>query len=159
MLTMTGWVTVTQGRTMPDLKDIDNLMARLAKRIPEMTKQGMKIAAKDISAGMIDSPAMPVRTGRLVNNWQANTNRNPSYNAQARGTRQSAKRSINDQIDGLPADASNIYLQNPTRYGVVAIGRKKNIGRVFKDGQRAQRRTAKKLTKLFDKEIKRALRS
>ena len=138
-----------------DFANIEKVMNKLAKRIPEMTQKGMKIAAKQIADDVIDQ--MPLKTGRLANNWHASRGGRTRYEPHARGSKSQAKERINKQIDALPK-GDNLYLDNPTTYGIPAIQRRQGVGAVRQAAIKAHKKSLAKLTKLFDAEIKEVIR-
>ena len=141
---------------MAELRDIDKVINKIVARIPELATKATKVAAKDISNAVIDH--MPIKTGKLANNWQAARTDSSSFDPQRRGDLSTAKKRINDEIDRLPPNTKNIYLNNPAPYGVPALARKGRTGAVYSAARTAQRKTVQKLAKQFGAEFSKAFK-
>ena len=118
---------------MAALKDIDHVLKRLERQIPEIRRRGLLRLAKRVGHDMID--AMPVKTGRLANNWVASENPTGSglYNRTAKGNYTTAKFRFDRTIERLKKRRlNNIVLSNATPYGGYALLRSgRNVDATF----------------------------
>ena len=126
---------------------------RLKKRIPDIIANGLKRTAHRVVDDVVD--AMPVQTGRLANNWEASpTKASRGFDQSKRGTKQSAKTKLHEEIDRINVTKRDaIYLNNPTPYGRYTIDHSKTNEALARGARKAGKDLEEEFYKEFKKEL------
>ena len=135
---------------MATLNNFDQFLNRILRELPGIRHRGLLRLTKRVGHDLIDS--VPIKTGRLANNWVASTNPAGSsyYNKSARGSRGTGKMRFDRTVERLKKlKLDNIYLSNATPYGGYAVWKSgRNIDAEFR--QSAQRNLARLRAEFID---------
>ena len=97
-----------------DFHDADKMVASIQKRIKKMARNSLRTVAQNMADAAIDTQR--IDTGRLTNNWNASEFGVVRYDKRARGTKQTGKDRVKEQLKKIPDKAQQIFLTNATPY-------------------------------------------